>query len=117
MTELIYVGTSFGRLALRSAGSGDLPSLLLIHGNSSSSRVFKLILESKITTTFRNPHLSLLFSDSQLESIIDINSDARRCTMDREALLIAARRDKPDRIHFIIFTSGTQDSRRAAPCE
>lgn len=51
--QLIYVETSYGRLALRSLGSGDLPPLLLIHGNSSSSRIFKPVLESKIPSTRR----------------------------------------------------------------
>lgn len=51
--QLIYVETSYGRLALRSIGSGDLTLLLLIHGNSSSSRIFKPILESKIPSTRR----------------------------------------------------------------
>ncbi|KAL8710263.1 MAG: hypothetical protein Q9225_007318 [Loekoesia sp. 1 TL-2023] len=51
--QLIYVDTSYGRLAVRSAGSGDLPPILCIHGNSSSGQIFKPILESKIPSTRR----------------------------------------------------------------
>src|ERR1700710_319034 len=60
MAELIYVDTSFGRLALRSAGSGSLPPLLCIHGNSSSSRIFKPIFESNIPSTRRVLAIDLL---------------------------------------------------------
>lgn len=51
--QLIHVDTSYGRLALRSVGSGDRTPLLLVHGNSSSSRIFKPVLESKIPSTRR----------------------------------------------------------------
>ncbi|KAG6359552.1 hypothetical protein INS49_013073 [Diaporthe citri] len=37
----IFVDTSYGRLAVRSEGSGSLPPVLCIHGNSSSSDIFR----------------------------------------------------------------------------
>jgi pimeloyl-ACP methyl ester carboxylesterase len=39
--QTLFVETSYGRLGVRSAGEGDLPALLLIHGNSSESRIFR----------------------------------------------------------------------------
>ncbi|KAK2767083.1 hypothetical protein FQN54_006402 [Arachnomyces sp. PD_36] len=39
--QATFVETSYGRVAVRSAGSGDLPALLCIHGNSSQSRIFR----------------------------------------------------------------------------
>jgi len=51
--QLIYVDTSYGRLSVRSMGSGDLTPLLLIHGNSSSSLIFRPITESKIPSARR----------------------------------------------------------------
>ena len=51
--QLIYVDTSYGRLAVRSTGSGNLTPLLLIHGNSSSSLIFRPIAESKVPSTRR----------------------------------------------------------------
>ena len=51
--QLIHVDTSYGRLAVRSTGSGDLPPVLCIHGNSSSSQIFRPIAESKIPSTRR----------------------------------------------------------------
>lgn len=39
--QTLFIETSYGRLGVRSAGSGDLPPLLLIHGNSSESRIFR----------------------------------------------------------------------------
>ena len=51
--QLIHVETSYGRLALRSMGSGSLPPLLLIHGNSSSSAIFHPIAQSNIPSTRR----------------------------------------------------------------
>lgn len=52
--QILNIETSYGRLAVRSAGSGDLPPLLLIHGNSSESRIFRPIIEqSNILSTRR----------------------------------------------------------------
>lgn len=49
----IFIDTSYGRLAVRSAGSGSLPPILCIHGNSSSGEIFRPILQSGITSTRR----------------------------------------------------------------
>lgn len=49
--QIIHVETSYGRLALRTVGAGDNPPLLCIHGNSSSSEIFKHVLESNISST------------------------------------------------------------------
>ena len=51
--NIIHVDTSYGKLAVRSMGSGTLPPLLLIHGNSSSSLIFRPVAESAIPTTRR----------------------------------------------------------------
>ncbi|KAK4990353.1 hypothetical protein LTR66_006825 [Elasticomyces elasticus] len=42
-SQIIHVDTSYGKLALRSAGSGSQVPLLLIHGNSSGSEIFRPI--------------------------------------------------------------------------
>lgn len=54
LPEPIFIDTSYGRLAVRSAGSGTLPPILCIHGNSSSSAIFRpVLLDSSITSTRR----------------------------------------------------------------
>lgn len=55
----IFVDTSYGRLAVRSEGSGSLPPVLCIHGNSSSSDIFRHVLQSKIPLTRRVLSLDL----------------------------------------------------------
>ncbi|KAG8160799.1 hypothetical protein KVR01_009063 [Diaporthe batatas] len=60
LPEPIFVDTSYGRLAVRSEGSGSLPPVLCIHGNSSSAEIFRHVLQcSKITSTRRVLSLDL----------------------------------------------------------
>ncbi|KAH6658472.1 AHL acylase [Truncatella angustata] len=48
------VETSYGRVAYRSFGSGSLPPVFCIHGNSSSRHIFKpVLLNQNITSTRR----------------------------------------------------------------
>ncbi len=53
LRHFIHVDTSYGRLAVHTMGSGSLPPLLLIHGNSSSSLIFRPVMESAIPSTRR----------------------------------------------------------------
>ncbi|KAI8623043.1 AHL acylase [Xylariaceae sp. FL1651] len=48
-----FIETSYGRLAIRSAGSGTLPPVLCIHGNSSSGEIFRPVFQSNIPLTRR----------------------------------------------------------------
>ncbi|KAK5633964.1 hypothetical protein RRF57_009678 [Xylaria bambusicola] len=49
-----FVETSYGRLAVYSAGSNtSLPAIFCIHGNSSSSEIFRPIFQSGISATRR----------------------------------------------------------------
>lgn len=53
LPEHIFVDTTYGRLALRDTGSGPGPVLLCIHGNSSTSDIFKPVLLNKNITSQR----------------------------------------------------------------
>lgn len=58
--EPTYVDTSYGRLAVRSAGSGSLPPVFCIHGNSSSRQIFKSVqMNEKITSNRRTLAIDL----------------------------------------------------------
>ena len=46
--QSLQVETSYGRLAVRTRGSSSLPALLLLHGNSSSSTIFRPVAASDI---------------------------------------------------------------------
>jgi pimeloyl-ACP methyl ester carboxylesterase len=53
LPEHIFVDTSYGRLALRSTGPDNGPVLLCIHGNSSTTDIFRPVLLNKNITSQR----------------------------------------------------------------
>lgn len=62
--------------------------------------------------------ISLCLSSSQTQgwkSLADIAADGVRCPIDEAALIVAARHDRPKRIHSIMFTSGTTSHPKGCP--
>jgi acyl-CoA synthetase (AMP-forming)/AMP-acid ligase II len=49
------------------------------------------------------------------KTLVDIAADAGKCTVESEVLVAAARKDNPDRIHSIMFTSGTSGLPKGCP--